>query len=121
MCPRAFQQQSPDWNTSEHTAGHRYERVRVRTSAGCIDGSNQDSFDFVQGDLIGNAIVQIGGPGRGVAGHVLGPLERAAISHVLRNPGGTKRVATDFRRQSGVPRSALDHTQRVVSMHAVAG
>ena len=64
----------------------------VGLRAGCSD---DDPFDFVQVDLVGAPVVEAGGPGRLVVGHLLSDLQLAAVAKVLGDAGSAEAAAAD--------------------------
>src|SRR5437899_8625136 len=62
-------------------------------------------------------IVEAGGAGALVVGHLLRDLELAAIAQVLDDAGGAEGVAPDLRLDAGVLRAAADHTVDVGLAH----
>ena len=54
--------------------------------------SDVNPLDLVEGDLLRQAIVELGGAGGLVAGDACGDLKIAAVSQVLGDPGATEAV-----------------------------
>ena len=79
--------------------------------------SDVDALDFVEGDLLLQAVVELGGPGGLVAGDARGDLEVAAVSQVLGYSGAAEAVSADFAGEAGAGGAALDHLQRGGSGH----
>ena len=59
-------------------------------------GSYPDPFDLVEGDLVQAAVVEAGGAGAFVVGHLLGDFQLAAVAQVFGDAGGPEAVATDW-------------------------
>jgi hypothetical protein len=76
-----------------------------------------NALDLVQGNLVLPAVVELGGPGRGVPGDPGGDLQGAAVAQVIGNPRASERVVAQLRSQAGVSRPALDHMPRQVPRH----
>jgi len=56
-----------------------------------------------------------------VRGHFLRVLERAAIRKVGGDPGGTERVAADFRSNAGRGSPPADHPPGIRLVHGLVG
>jgi hypothetical protein len=56
-----------------------------------------------------------------VRGHFLRVLERAAVGEIGGDPGGAKRVATDFPRDAGRRGAAADHAPGIGLVHGEFG
>src|SRR5215212_6970648 len=82
--------------------------------------SNVDALDFVQGDAIGGAVIQLGRPRRFVRRDDLGVLDRASVLKVRGDARRTERVTAD---SAGVNprrlRTALNHSEGVSPTHPV--
>lgn len=80
-------------------------------------GSDQDSFDLIERNLILPAVVKLGRPRALVVGDVLRGFQRAAVLQVRGDAGSAKRVVSDPRLDAGVGRPALDHPVGVLLPH----
>ena len=79
--------------------------------------SNVDPFDLVEGDLLWQAVVELGGAGGPVAGNARGDLEIAAVTQLLGDPGAAEAVGADFPGEAGSGCAALDHLEGVGAGH----
>jgi hypothetical protein len=65
-------------------------------------------------------IVEAGGAGGFVAGHLLRDFELAAVAQILRDPGRAEGVATRLGGDAGVGRAPTDHAVDVRLAHGAA-
>src|SRR3954454_22832198 len=97
--------------------------VAMRAKPGCSrpsgDGGrptwepalNHNPLDFVEGNLVAGAVIELGGLGRLVGGNLLGLLDGAAGFEVGGDAGGPERVAANPRREPGGGGPPLNHVQ----------
>ena len=70
-------------------------------------------LDLVERDLVGQAVAELRGPGRGMPGYLGGYLQAAAGPQVLGDTGAPEAVRTDLSGQTGDLGTALDHLQGI--------
>ena len=70
-----------------------------------------DALGLVARELLGEAIVELGGVGRLVAGDAGGDLKFAAFSPVLGDPDAAEAVGAVFAGQAGARGTALDYLE----------
>src|SRR6266481_1584083 len=80
-----------------------------------------DALNLVLGEPLLGAVVELGRTRALMRRHFLRVLERAAVGEIGGNPGGAKRVATDFRRDPGRLGAAADHAPGVGLVHGAVG
>ena len=78
-------------------------------------------LDLTARHLLLTAVVELGGARIGVAGHVLGHLDRAAVLQEDGDAGRPPAVVTDRRRDPRLAGAALEHAPRIGLGHAVLG
>ena len=71
-----------------------------------------DPLDFVERDLLAQAIVELRGAGGLVPRDPGGDLEVAAVAQVFGDPGPAEAVGADLGGQSHLSSAALDHLER---------
>ena len=74
--------------------------------------SDVDALDLVKRDLLGQAVVELGGAGRFMSRDSRRDLEGAAVSQVLGDPGAAEAMGADLGQQHHLPGTALDHLER---------
>ena len=79
--------------------------------------SDVDTFDLVERDLFGQAIIELRGAGGLVPRDPGGDLEVAAVSQVLRDPGAAEAVGADLAGEPHLSDAALDHLERAQTRH----
>src|SRR5512132_525911 len=70
-------------------------------------------LDFAAGDLLATAVVKLGGARIGMAGHVLGHLDRSAVLEEVGDAGRAPAVVTDRRRHPRFLGASLEHAPRI--------
>src|SRR5512132_128481 len=78
-------------------------------------------LDLAAGDLLATAVVKLGGAGIGMAGHVLGHLDRSAVLEEVGDAGRPPAVVTDRSRHPRLLGASLEHAPCVLLGHAVLG
>jgi hypothetical protein len=73
------------------------------------DVSIHHPFDFIESHGVVAAVVEAGGAGGFVAGHLLSDFEFAAVLQVGGDAGGAEAMTTDPGCNAGCKRSALNH------------
>src|ERR1700719_1050908 len=79
------------------------------------------SLHLVLGEPLLRAVVELGRARAFVCRHLLRVLKRAAVGEVGCDPGGAKRVTSNFCRDAGHGRAAADHPPGVRLAHRVFG
>jgi hypothetical protein len=105
----------PDLNIDDEQRGGGHD-ARLHVSPAnvvCLipssSGLNPHPFDFIQADLIGAPIVELGGAGGGVVGHRGRVLQGASVFEVCRDTGRSEGVITDLGGDAGGGGAAADH------------
>ena len=96
-----------------------WERCLSAASEG-KGGADKDALDLVERDLVGAAVVEAGGAGAFVVGHLLGDFEFAAIAEVFGDAGDAEVVAADLGFDAGAGGAAADHAVDVGLGHGPA-
>ena len=78
---------------------------------------NQNPLDLVERDLVVASVVEPGGAGGFVVGHLLRHFEFAPVPQILRDAGGAEAVAAYFRLDARVEGAAADHAVHVGLAH----
>src|SRR4051812_5221796 len=86
-----------------------------------ISSLNYNPLYLVERNLIAGAVVEQGGPGRGVGGDPLGVLDGAAVLAEGGDAGGPEGVAADPPRQARRRGPASDHDPGVPAVQRPAG
>src|SRR3954453_13516294 len=79
--------------------------------------SQPDPLDLVEGDGLAAAVVELGGAGAGVGGHLLGVLEQAAVLEVGGDAARPPGVAADPGGDAGGSGTAAGHAVDVGPIH----
>jgi hypothetical protein len=80
-------------------------------------GSNGDAFDFIQTQFVIAAIVEFRRSRTLVIRKLLSLFQRSAVSQVVRNTRGAKRVAADRGFDAGGGGSAFHHVVDIATSH----
>src|SRR5271167_545228 len=83
--------------------------------------SNQNPLDLIEADLVVASVVEAGGAGAFVVGHLLRDFQLAAVPKVLGNAGSAEGMAADRGRDAGGERAAADHAPHVHRLHRLIG
>jgi len=83
--------------------------------------SDHDPFDLVEGNVVAAPVVEAGGAGRLVVGHLLGDFELAAVLEIGGNAGGAEGVAADLRLDPGRQRPPSNHPPHIGLQHGPVG
>src|SRR5208282_1897740 len=80
-----------------------------------------DAFNLVLCEPLFPAVIKLGRARALVRGHFLRVLKRAAVGEVSGDPGGAKRVASNFSRDAGHLGASADHAPGIGLVHGAVG